>query len=329
MKHALLSYQEGERTFNLGDNVQSLAARQFLKKDPILIDRERLYHYAGDEVKLIMNGWFTHNLFNWVPSKTIHPLFVSFHLNSSAAPFLLNDESVAYLKKHEPIGCRDRFTVKLLKEKGVEAYFSGCMTLTLDNYKVDDSLRGDDIYIVDPFYNYPTSTSVTSSLRQFARSIINGDVFKIFRKNRDLKKIIHPDLFKKAKYKTQVLPKGTLTEAEKFTLAENYLKDYAKAKLVITSRIHCALPCLAMGIPVIFINGFNSEVDTCRFDGIINLFNRIDVDDNGRCTNNFNLNGLITADTMVTNLSNHLPIVKDLKETCTSFIEELKTREAG
>lgn len=329
MKHALLTYQEGERTFNLGDNVQSLAARQFLKKDPIFINRERLYHYKEDEVKLIMNGWFTHNLFNWIPSKAIHPLFVSFHLNSSAAPFLLNDVSVAYLKKHQPIGCRDKFTVKLLEEKGVSAYFSGCLTLTLDNYKVDDSLRGEDVYIVDPFYNYPTSSSVTSSLRQFARSVLNGDVFKIFRRNRDLKKIIHPDLFKQAKYKTQVLPKGMFTDEEKFMLAEDYLNDYAKAKLVITSRIHCALPCLAMGTPVIFINGFNSEVDTCRFDGIINLFNRIDVDENGVCTNNFNLEGLITADTQVKNLSNHIEIVKNLKSSCSSFVEEMKTSKTG
>ena len=322
MKHALLTYIEGEKTFNLGDNIQSLAARQFLKK-PIFINRERLYHYKGDEVKLIMNGWFTHNLVNWVPSKAIYPLFVSFHVNSSAAPFLLNDESVAYLKKHEPIGCRDKFTVTLLKEKGVEAYFSGCLTLTLDNYKLDDSLRGEAIFIVDPFYNYPTFSSVTSDLRQFTRSLFNGDVFKIFRKNRDLKKIIHPDLLKKAEYKTQVLPKGILSDDEKFKLAEDYLKDYAKAKLVITSRIHCALPCLAMGIPVIFINGFNSELDTCRFDGIINLFNRIDIDDSGQCTNNFNLKGLITTDTMVTNLSNHISVVKDLKKTCFSFVERL------
>lgn len=325
MKHALLTYQEGKRTFNLGDNVQSLAARQFLKKDPILINREKLFHYKGDDVKLIMNGWFTHNLFNWIPSEDIDPLFVSFHMNSSAAPFLLDDKSVAYLKNNEPIGCRDRYTVKLLKEKGVEAYFSGCLTLTLDNYKVDEALRGDDVYIVDPFYNYPTLSSVTTGFKQIVRSILNGRFFKIFNKKRDLKKIIHPDLLKTAKYKTQVLPKGMLSDEEKFNLAEDYLKDYARAKLVITSRIHCALPCLAMGTPVIFVNGFNSEVDTCRFDGIINLFNRVDIDKNGNCTNNFNLKGLITADTQVINLSNHLSIVKNLKNTCASFIEEVQT----
>ena len=285
MKHALLTYQEGKKTFNLGDNVQSLAARQFLRNDPILINREKLFHYKGDEVKLIMNGWFTHNLFNWVPSKEINPLFVSFHLNSTAAPFLLDDKSVAYLKNKEPIGCRDKFTVKLLKEKGVEAYFSGCLTLTLDNYKADESLRGEKIYIVDPFYNYPTFLSITSGLKKFIRSILNGDVFRIFKKRKYIKQIIQSDLLKSAEYKTQVLPKGKLSDEEKFKLAEDYLKDYARAKLVITSRIHCALPCLAMGTPVIFINGFNTEVDTCRFDGIINLFNRVDVDKNGNNNN--------------------------------------------
>jgi exopolysaccharide biosynthesis predicted pyruvyltransferase EpsI len=35
-------------------------------------------------------------------------------------------------------------------------------------------------------------------------------------------------------------------------IAQEYLDRYRKeAKLVITSRLHCALPCIAMGIPVI------------------------------------------------------------------------------
>lgn len=322
MKHALLTYQEGKHTFNLGDNIQSLAARQYLEKNPVLVNREKLFHYAGEDVKLIMNGWFTHNLSNWIPSKKINPLFVSFHLNSSAAPFLLDDVSVAYLKNNEPIGCRDKYTAKLLEEKGVKAFFTGCLTLTLDNYKVDDSLRSEDIFIVDPFFNYPSFSSVTSDVKTFVRSVLNGDIFKIGKKKKILKKIIHKDLLKSAKYKTQVLPKGKYSDEEKFQLAETYLNGYAKAKLVITSRIHCALPCLAMGTPVIFINGFNSTVDTCRFDGVIDLFNRIDIDEKGNITNNFDLKGLINENTSVENLSKHLPLVKGLKDKCCLFIKK-------
>lgn len=322
MKHALLTYQEGNHTFNVGDNIQSLAASQYLENERVFINREKLFHYTGEDVKLIMNGWFTHNLFNWTPSDKIDPLFVSFHLNSSAAPFLLDEKSIAYLKKHEPIGCRDKYTVKLLEEKGVKAFFSGCLTLTLDTYKVDDSLRTEDVFIVDPFFNYPTFSSITSDFKTFVRSILNGNVFKLGRKKKNIKRIIHKDLLKNAKYNTQVLPKGKYTDKEKFQLAENYLNDYSKAKLVITSRIHCALPCLAMGTPVIFINGFNSTVDTCRFDGIIDLFNRVDIDKEGNITNNFGHKGLITKDTSVQNLTNHLPLVKGLKEKCFSFIKE-------
>ncbi len=37
--------------------------------------------------------------------------------------------------------------------------------------------------------------------------------------------------------------------------AENLLNEYREnASLVVTSRMHCAVPCLAMGIPIIFVN---------------------------------------------------------------------------
>ena len=156
MKYGLFTYDENKKFFNVGDNIQSLAAKQFLPKVDTLINREHLADYKGDEMKVIMNGWFTHNYNNWLPSENTRPLFVSFHVNNTAAPYMLTEKAVAYLKSFEPIGCRDEFTVETLKAKGINAYFSGCLTLTLDSYKVDDALRGDEIYIVDPLYSYPT-----------------------------------------------------------------------------------------------------------------------------------------------------------------------------
>jgi len=322
MKYGLLTYWESKEKYNVGDYVQSLAARQFLPQVNKFMNRERLGSYKEDEIKLIMNGWFTHNHSNWVPVESIDPLFISFHLNSTAAPFMLNEKGLAYLKKQAPIGCRDKHTVKILKEKGVEAYFSGCLTLTLDNYKVEDSERGDDIYIVDPFYNYPTKEKVFLTAKHFVKSILNGNVFKLGKIKSQLEKVVDEELLQTAKYVTQVKPKGKDTDEEKFAYAEDCLKKYAKAKLVITSRIHCALPCLAMGTPVIFLNGFNTFVDTCRFDGISELFNRIDVTDNGAFTNNFSLKSKITKDTMVTNLGLHHDIAETLKEKCQNFIKE-------
>lgn len=323
MLYGLLTYEENKRFFNVGDNVQSLAAKQFLPRVDTLINRERMADYQGEKTKVIMNGWFTHNIHNWVPNDNIDPLFVSFHINNTAAPFMLSEKGIAYLKKHEPIGCRDQFSADTLKAKGIDAYFTGCLTLTLDTYKVDDSERGDDIYIVDPLYSYQTTEKAFYSIKRFLRSVQNGSIFKIGKRGEHLKNFIDADLLKSAKYEIQEPPSGKYTDEEKFAMAEALLNKYARAKLVITSRIHCALPCLAMGTPVIFVNGFDSFVDSCRFDGILELFNRIDVDaKTGAFTANFDLPGKITKDTVVTNLGKHHALAEPLKEKCRKFIGE-------
>ncbi len=321
MKYGLLTYEENKKFFNVGDNVQSLAAKQYLPQVDTFLNRERLADYKGEKIKLIMNGWFTHNYTNWVPSDDIEPLFVSFHVNNTAAPGMLNEKGIAYLKKHQPIGCRDQFSADTLKAKGIDAYFSGCLTLTLDTYKVDDSLRNDEIYIVDPLYSYPTWEKVTYNWKRFLRSIQNGKIFKLSHQKKHVANFIDKEVLKKAIYVNQEPPANKYTEAEKFQMAEDLLHKYAKAKLVITSRIHCALPCLAMGTPVIFVNGFDSFVDSCRFDGILDLFNRIDVDTKtGDYTTNFGLEGKVKLDTMVKNLEKHHALAEPLKVKCRDFI---------
>ncbi len=318
MKYGLLTYEENKRFFNVGDNIQSLAAKQFLPQVDVFLNREKLGEYQGDSVKLIMNGWFTHNIHNWVPSDKIDPVFVSFHMNNTAAPAMLSEKGIAYLKKHEPIGCRDQFTADTLKEKGIDAYFTGCLTLTLDSYKVDDSERGNDIYIVDPLYSYPRPEKVFYNTKLSVKNILNGTAFQLGKKNKHLKKFISKELLESAHFVNQEPPSNQYTDEEKFAMAEKLLNNYAKAKLVITSRIHCALPCLAMGTPVIFVNGFDSFVDSCRFDGILELFNRIDVNSKtGEFTNNFGLKGKITKDTIVKNLEKHHKLADALKEKVT------------
>lgn len=321
MRYGLLTYAENRKFFNVGDYIQSLAAKQFLPQVDEYLNREALADYAGDPIKLIMNGWFTHNATNWVPASTIEPLFVSFHVNNTAAPGMLDSAGVAYLKAHQPIGCRDQFTVDTLRAKGIDAYFSGCLTLTLDSYRVEDSERSDAVYIVDPLYGYPTLEKVTYDYRRFLRSIQSGDIFKIRRRARHLGNLIDKDLLASAIHVNQEPPANTFSDSEKFAMAEDLLRKYARARLVITSRIHCALPCLALGTPVIFINGFTTFVDSCRFDGILDLFNRVDVDSRtGDFSANFPLQGKIDADTVVVNKDLHRGLAEAMKSTCRGFV---------
>jgi len=57
-------------------------------------------------------------------------------------------------------------------------------------------------------------------------------------------------------------------------LAQKRLDEYAQAKLVITSRIHCALPCLAFGTPVIFIH---QNLADPRFSGLLEYLHHYSV----------------------------------------------------
>lgn len=59
----------------------------------------------------------------------IRPLFVSFHVERVE---MLSDEARDYLHRHGPIGCRDWNTVFLLLSAGIEAFFSGCVSTTVD-----------------------------------------------------------------------------------------------------------------------------------------------------------------------------------------------------
>lgn len=323
MSHSVLIYQNTNNTFNVGDYIQSIAASHFLPEINHYINREELGAYKGEKTKLIMNGWFTHEPKTWVPSSDISPLFISFHINSQAKNDILSIAGIQYLKLHEPIGCRDHNTTNMLIDKGIDAYFSGCLTLTLDHYKVDDDQRNDSIYIVDPLFNYPSKKKCMENFKSFRRHIKNGSIFKINQVKNILEKNFNSEILKSAEYIEHELPANNFSEEQKFQLADELLNKYARAKLVITSRIHCALPCLALGTPVIFIDGFDHINDTCRFDGVTNLFNKIKINRNTKILEkNFKTNstGQIDLNTIPNNPQTHLKLIDHLKTECQNFI---------
>jgi len=81
----------------------------------------------------VMFGWYLHPTFsggyNLPFNDNLRPLFVSFHLNK---PDALTPSAIDYLRRFGPVGCRDWQTVALLDAAGVPAFFSGCITTTVD-----------------------------------------------------------------------------------------------------------------------------------------------------------------------------------------------------
>jgi len=114
---------------NLGFYIQSLAALQFLPKNcqPDLILREKLRYYDGTIINLFMNAWYRISDRNKKISKYIKPIYLSIHIYNEK---VLDNETIENFKKYEPIGCRNISTLNMLTKRGINSYFSSCLTLT-------------------------------------------------------------------------------------------------------------------------------------------------------------------------------------------------------
>ena len=298
MKYGLLVVSKGcEGGTNIGDYIQALASQQFVGKPDLFLEREtELRDYEGEPVKIIMNGWYMNHTENWPPSDNIIPLWVALHINKCGLPEFLNEKSISYFKKHEPIGCRDQHSVDLLKNMGVDAYFSGCMTLTL-GYNYRKQKTTDKVYIVEPYTR--TSGLYADHKLLFVKTIIyyllhKSDVKSITQKKgeqgfrsefynayflMEYSKVFDYNMLVNAEYINQYNEKidaAYPTNEEKMAYAEQLVRGYSEASCVITSRIHCGLPCLGIETPVIFVKDANAnEISTDRFGGLIELFNTI------------------------------------------------------
>ena len=130
-------------TKNIGDDMQSYAESLWYPQVDYMVDVEDLdgFHADDDEpVACIMSAWYMWHKWNWPPSKSIYPLWVGFHYNDAhrgrprGMPSkweYLDGIGRDYMLAHAPIGCRDPSTVESLEQRGIPAYFSGCITLTL------------------------------------------------------------------------------------------------------------------------------------------------------------------------------------------------------
>lgn len=317
--YGLLTYKAHPQ-YNVGDYIQSLAAEQFLPQVDQYINREKLSSYSGPLLKMILNGWFMHSPQHWPPSPQIDPLLISFHLNSQVKDQLLSAKGKEWFRKHAPVGCRDLFTLNALQSAGIDAYLSGCLTSTLVNKW---NYRTNDIYFVDVLFRVPDWKIIGSSPRNIFRSLLNGDLLRGSERASLLKRLFSEKMLSGA-IPLDHYHSSRHTDKERFDMAACFLEKYATAKLVVTSRLHCAIPCLAFGTPVIFVEaGFNKEQDWCRLNGITEYFNTITVEENGDVATNFDWhNEPINSDIDIQNPTTYKKFVPLLQQTCTAFINE-------
>ena len=278
-KYGLFEY----KTENIGDEVQSIAARRFLPKIDYYFDRDNINNTktSSDEtIKLIMNGWYTHHPENWPPqSPNIKPLLIAMHieqdaLNGEPAKAFISPKSKTFLNKFGPVGARNYPTLDLFKKNQIKSYFSGCITLTLNP---DPQVKKQKyILAVD----------------------VPDKVYEAMHKNTS-KPILRLDTNRKK----------TLDRETRFLLAELWLYLYQSAHTVVTTRLHTMLPCLAFNTPVLALSGRDPK----RYKGLIDLTNHVTPAEYIKNPSIFDL------DQPPKNPKTYLALRKQLEKTCTDF----------
>ncbi|MDD3304268.1 MAG: polysaccharide pyruvyl transferase family protein [Clostridia bacterium] len=291
MKYGLLVWK---MTDNIGDDIQSYAAKRFLPKIDYYIDRESLdtfLPFDKEEVAMIMNGWYLHHKENFPPSEYIIPHLTSMYFSTGdnwtiEKSVYLTKYGKEYLEKFGPIGVRDFATGERLSQLGIKNYFSGCMTLTLP--KFNNVKKGDYICSVD------LGEEKNEKLRTYYKD-----------KNQEIiytAQALDPD------------KNSRLTYEQRFENIEKLLKLYQGAKAIITTRLHCALPCLALGLPVILIYNESSFDRLASFKNLMTMMSNEEF---------MKFDGEL-------NYANHQEeidkIRKPLIESCEKFIEFTKNK---
>ena len=242
MKYARLVYGNNESRMaskqfsNVGNFIQTFALDEIYRRlnidktDIVTIDRIRITEYKGEKVILPMQGRFvdTKGARVFPLPDEIEPVFVGYSTVSKAH---FNVQCIKTYRNHAPVCCRDEGTYKLMKKHGIDAYLTGCLTLLLPERQKEPGEN--KVFLVDA----PL----------------------------DIEKYMPEELRKNIAYVTQEVKWNPADSDENElkrmeVLSGEILKRYQEeATLVVTSRLHCAAPCMAMGIPVIMVRNYFDE----------------------------------------------------------------------
>lgn len=206
---------------NIGDYIQPMAIMNLYKfmgipsSDVQKIDNRALQTYSGEALILPVNCVLWAQVSSeCLFSPDIYPVFLGVSF-----PEELSAMNLEYLRRWEPIGCRDEATYYYLQKNGIHAYLAGCLTVSLPKRIAPLENK---VFFIDP----------PRALLSFVPKELLKDA--LFRKNE------MADDF------------GPANVVSSFALAKHRYEELAqKARLVVTSRLHIAAPCIAMGIPVI------------------------------------------------------------------------------
>ena len=218
---------------NMGDPIQAYAMSEVYdniginNKNIVLMSLDEIKTYSGDEIifPLPLN-LSIENINDFFPiSPKIHPAFVSQYWVDD----FLHDrcDIVEYLKKHEPIGCRDEKTRNLSTKYGIKSFLMGDYAIVFRNTGNVLTGFGRKTFLVD--LSPAAYAAVPNGIKSNSKCITHT-------------------------VKLNSYPLDNFEDDRLYDMGKQYISQYKnEAALVISSRIHAVVPAMSMGIPVILM----------------------------------------------------------------------------
>ena len=249
----------GFDTQNLGDDMQSLAAVAFLPRIDAFVNRDtfsviphplsRLRNASTElawdqiDVFFIAAAWWKHRIESYWPfPPTLRPFVVSMHV--AALTHQRGYDALEKLKSFQSIAARDVASINRLDTISGGGFFAGCMTTTF--YRPHLSRQRSKYLLMDTSY------------------LADADVF------RSILLKAPPFVSEQAQWISQTEEHRTTFDRpeEYLQRVEDELELFASATLVLTSRLHVFLPCIALGTPVLFVSK-PPAIENERYSGFL------------------------------------------------------------
>lgn len=218
---------------NLGDSIQALAIDSIYeqlgidKKDIRYIERDFPDKYIDEPVELVFYSEFVkHSIFkrtNFSKNMNIKSFMSTVFYDDIKNLCTISPNLIEILKNIEPVGARDEKSKKILENSGIETYLTGCFTIC-----------------------FPKRNIIPKEKKVFFVDI-----------SKELEQYIPEELYENCEYITHAVQidkypvdfeENQRLDKMAFDLLERYKNE---ATLVVTGRLHAAVPCIAMGIPVV------------------------------------------------------------------------------
>ena len=214
--------EKQNRIISIGDVLECLAIRNIyhsmgIKEENLITCYPyELNEYQGEYCVLPINVY----ALNIDYSYRILPVFLGLTLGGG---YRLSEKNINLLRRFSPVGCRDERTMRMLIDNGIDAYMQGCLVATFPKRPILDSQK--KVFFVNP--------------------------------EKGIEKFIPDELLMNYEFVSHdyyMTDEKLYQEGGLYHLGEKFIEKYStEAKLVVTSKYHSAILCLALGIPVIMV----------------------------------------------------------------------------